>query len=62
MGSLPSCQCDMDAVSWKHTERDQKEGHAARFEPRWLRMGYRNDSLHVYVKLKVTGDPGPRMN
>ena len=52
----------MDAVGWKHTERDQKERHAARFEPTWLRMGYRDDSLLVYVRWKVTGDPGPRMN
>ena len=61
MGSLPFRQSDMDAVGWKHTERDQKERHAARFEPRWLRLGYRNDSLHVHVKLKVTSGVSQRM-
>jgi hypothetical protein len=39
----------------------QKERHAARFEPRWLRMGYRNDSLHVHGRLKVTIGVSQRM-
>ena len=52
MGSVQTGQRGMDAVGWNHTERDQKERHAARFEPRWLRLGYRNESLHVHGRPK----------
>ena len=45
---VPHGRCGLEANS----NEMQKERHAARFEPRWLRLGYRNDSLHVHGRPK----------